>query len=209
MLPRLILIADQIAAASRPLPDVVARAAEGVEGQLIVQIREPDLADDKVIRLVQAVQRRVPDETLISVNNRPAIARALGLGLHLPGYADAVEGGYALRGRSVHDAVEAEAAIRERADYAIVGTIFATASHPDRAGAGLEHLSRMQGLLGDIPCFAIGGMTAETAPLAIESGAWGVAVRSAILSAEAPAEAAHGLMAALMTGLSSSDILPT
>lgn len=196
MLPRLILIADQIAAASRPLPDVVADAAEGVAGQLIVQIREPDLSDAMVIRLVRAVQRRVPGETLISVNNRPEIARALDLGLHLPGYADAVEGGFALRGRSVHDAAEAEAAIRERADYAIVGTIFATASHPGREGVGVAHLQAMADALDPIPAFAIGGISAENAAACISAGAWGVAVRGAIMSADEPGVAARDIVEA-------------
>ena len=194
MLPRLILIADQIAAGSRPLPDVIARAAEGVEGQLIVQIREPDLTDAMVIRLVRAVQREVPAETLISVNNRPEIARALDLGLHLPGYADAVEGGFALRGRSVHDAVEAERATREQADYAIVGTIFATASHPDRAGAGVAHLQRLAGALDPIPAFAIGGVTSANADACRIAGASGVAVRGAIMGAADPGTAAREIV---------------
>ena len=181
---------------SRPLPDVVADAAEGVEGQLIVQIREPGLSDAMVIRLVRAVQRRVPGETLISVNNRPEIARALDLGLHLPGYADAVEGGFALRGRSVHDAAEAEAAIRERADYAIVGTIFATASHPDREGSGVAHLRKLAGELDPIPAFAIGGITAANVGACRRAGAAGVAVRGAIMSADEPGVAARDIVQA-------------
>ena len=196
MLPRLILIADQIAAGSRPLPDVVARAAEGVAGQLIVQIREPELSDAMVIRLVRAIQRRVPAETLISVNNRPEIARTLDLGLHLPGYADAVKGGFALRGRSVHDAAEAEAAIRERADYAIVGTIFATASHPGREGAGVAHLRAMADALDPIPAFAIGGISAANVGACRRAGAAGVAVRGAIMSADEPGVAARDIVQA-------------
>ena len=179
------------------MPDVVARAAEGVAGQLIVQIREPELSDAMVIRLVRAIQRRVPAETLISVNNRPEIARALGVGLHLPGYADAVEGGFALRGRSVHDAAEAEAAIRERADYAIVGTIFATASHPEREGSGVAHLRAMADALDPIPAFAIGGISAANAAACIGAGAWGVAVRGVIMGAADPGAAAREIIDAL------------
>jgi len=55
----------------------------------------------------------------------------------------------------------------------------------------------MRDLLGNVACYAIGGMTTETAPQAIEAGAWGVAVRSAILSADDPSEAAYRLAASL------------
>lgn len=199
ILHRLMLIADQQGTNGRPLPDVVVRAARGVGGRLTVQFRERELSDAELTALIRAVQRRVPPQTVLIVNNRPELAQALGIGLHLP--ANAASPGSTERipllGRSVHDEAEARTALADEVDYAVVGTIFETKSHPGRPAAGLEHLTVMRELLGDTPCYAIGGMTAETAPQAIESGAWGVAVRGAILSADDPSEAAYQLSVSL------------
>ncbi len=197
-LPRLILIADQIAAGGRPLPEVVASAAAGVDGRLIVQLREPKLSDTIAIQLLRAMRRRVPAETVLAVNNRPNVARALDVGLHVPGYMNAPSGEFALRGRSVHDDDQARAAIAEQADYAIVGTIFETASHPGREGAGLAHLSRIAARLAPMPAYAIGGITAENAANCIEAGAWGVAVRGAIMGAPDPGVAAAEILDAIL-----------
>ena len=197
ILHRLMLIADRQGTSGRPLPDVIVRAANGVGGRLMVQFRERDLPDAELIALIRAVQRRVPPQTALIVNGRPDLARALDIGLHLPVAAETPGGRHVLLGRSVHDEAEANVALADAVDYAIVGTIFETESHPGRSGAGLAHLRDMRERLGDVACYAIGGMTTETAPQAIEAGAWGVAVRSAILSAADPSEAAYRLRGSL------------
>ena len=197
MLHRLMLIADRQGALGRPLPDVIVRAANGVGGRLVVQFRERELSDAELMPVIRAVQRRVPPQTTLVVNNRPLVARALNIGLHLPAAAQPLGARPRLLGRSVHDEREAQVAVSDAVDYAIIGTIFETESHPGRPGAGLEHLSRLQDLLAETPAYAIGGMTTETAPLAIEAGAWGVAVRTAILSADDPSEAAYRLHSSL------------
>ncbi|MCY3734558.1 MAG: thiamine phosphate synthase [Chloroflexi bacterium] len=199
ILHRLMLIADQQGTTGRPLTDVIVRAAHGVGGRLMVQFRERELSDADLIALIRAVQRRVPPQTGLIVNNRPDLAQALEIGLHLPAAAETPGGQYTLFGRSVHDESETHTALADDVDYAIVGTIFATDSHPGRAGAGLTHLRDMRDLLGNVACYAIGGMTTETAPQALEAGAWGVAVRSAILAADDPSEAAYRLAGSLPT----------
>ncbi len=199
ILHRLMLIADQQGTNGRPLPDVIVRATNGVGGRLMVQFRERELSDAELIAVIRAVQRRVPPQTVLMVNNRPDLARALEIGLHLPAAAETPNGQYSLVGRSVHDEAEAQIALADDVDYAIVGTIFETESHPGRAGAGLEHLSAMRDLLGNVACYAIGGMTTITAPQAVDAGAWGVAVRSAILAADDPSEAAYRLHSSLPT----------
>lgn len=199
ILHRLMLIADQQGTNGRPLPDVIVRAAHGVGGRLMVQFRERELGDAELIGIIRAVQRRAPARTVLVVNDRPEVAYALDIGLHLPAAAKSPHANYALLGRSVHDEAEAAIAVGDEVDYAVVGTIFETQSHPGRTGAGLEHVSAMRESLGDIACFAIGGMTNQTAPQAVDAGAWGVAVRTAILSADDPAEAAFQLHSRLPT----------
>jgi thiamine-phosphate pyrophosphorylase len=197
ILHRLLLIADQQGTNGRSLPDVIVRAANGVGGRLIVQFRDRDISDRELIAAIRAVQRRMPPQTVLTVNNRPELARALKIGLHLPAAAQTPGGQYALLGRSVHDESEVQIALADDVDYAIVGTIFETESHPGRAGAGLQHLSNLRDVMGNVACYAIGGMTSETASEAIAAGAWGVAVRTAILSADDPSEAAYRLHSSL------------
>ncbi len=197
ILHRLMLIADHQAAGGRPLPDLIVRAADAVGGRLVVQFRERELRDAELIAVIRAVQRRMPPLTTLIVNNRLALAQTLQIGLHLPAAAERPDRRALLLGRSVHDADEARRAAADAVDYAIIGTIFETASHPGRAGVGLERLGEMRDLLGNTPSYAIGGIDADNAPLAIEAGVWGVAVRRAILAADDPAVAAERLRGSL------------
>ena len=197
ILHRLMLIADQQGTNGRPLPEVVVRAANGAGGRLVVQFREREMSDAELIAVIRAVQRRMPPLTTLIVNDRPHVATALGIGLHLPASSDAPAHRLPLIGRSVHNEDETQRALDDLVDYAIVGTIFETSSHPGRPGAGLAHLTNLREMLGDIPAYAIGGIDRERAPSMIDAGAWGVAVRTAILGADDPAEAAYRLNGSL------------
>lgn len=195
-LPRLMLVTDRGATRGRRLEDVVHAAAVGADGRLFVQVREPDLDDDVLCELCERIAARVDPAVRIAVNGRPSIADRLGIGLHLPARAPAAEGGAPLTGRSVHDAAEADAALAERVDYAVIGTVFETDSHPGLEGRGLDHVRVLTSRLGAIPAYAIGGITAANAAFAIAAGAHGVAVRSGILAADNPAGAARTILAA-------------
>jgi thiamine-phosphate pyrophosphorylase len=90
-------------------------------------------------------------------------------------------------GRSVHSAREAAVAVDEGADFLVVGSVYATPSHPDRAPAG-PALVRETAKLG-IPVIAIGGMTPERAAEVRAEGAYGVAAIRALWTAPDPAAA--------------------
>ena len=195
-LPRLMLVTDRNATRGRRLEDVVHAAAVGADGRLFVQVREPGVEDDELRELCERIAARVDPAVRIAVNGRPSIAAGLGIGLHLPARATAAEGGAPLTGRSVHDAAEADAALAERVDYAVIGTVFETDSHPGLEGRGLDHVRVLTSRLGAIPAYAIGGITAANAAFAIAAGAHGVAVRSGILAADNPAGAARTILAA-------------
>jgi thiamine biosynthesis protein ThiS len=62
-------------------------------------------------------------------------------------------------GRSVHTVEDARAAVAEGADFLVVGSIYRTASHPDREPAGPELVTRAARL--GVPVIAIGGVTSE------------------------------------------------
>lgn len=86
--------------------------------------------------------------------------------------------------RSVHTLGEVEAAAQEGADAVVLGTIWSSASHPGRPGAGTE-LLRAATAYG-VPVIAIGGVTPERAAEAVAAGAWGVAAIGALWEAPKP-----------------------
>ena len=97
-------------------------------------------------------------------------------------------------GKSVHDLAEAEAAKAEGADYLLVGPVFATASHPDRAPleGGLETLGRISKL--GLPVIAIGGIDPDRARSVKAAGAYGAAAIRALWDAADPAGAARRML---------------
>ena len=196
-LPRLLLVSDREAARGRPLVEVVVAVAEVLGGEVLVQLREKEMAEAELRALAAALRDGLPAGALLVVNDRAEIARELGIGLHLPAVAASVGGRPALLGRSVHNLAEAATAIGDGADYAVVGTIFATGSKPGYAGDGLGHLGALSDRLAPMPVYAIGGIEARNAGAAIGAGAHGVAVRSAILGAEDPAGAAREIAAVI------------
>lgn len=139
-----------------------------------------------------------PPEAAVLIGGRSDIAAALGAqGLQLsrqdlkPADARRVLG-QGWIGSSVHSRAEAESAVEEGADFLVVGSIYATASHPGRPAAGLG-LVRETAELG-IPVIAIGGITAARAPEVRAAGAYGAAAISALWHAPDPAGATLSLL---------------
>lgn len=92
-------------------------------------------------------------------------------------------------GVSVHDLGEAVAARAAGADYLLVGPVFRTATHPDRAPLGLARLREIVGL--GLPVIAIGGVTAEVVRELRSAGVHGAAAIRALWDADDPADAAR------------------
>jgi thiamine-phosphate diphosphorylase len=191
------LVTDRHETAGRDLVDVVAAAVAGGVG--LVQIRERDLPEVELAALVGRVLERLRGvRARVLVNGHPALAQALGIGLHLPAAAPAPAGSRpALYGRSAHDEAEARRALGEAADYLVVGPVFPTDSKPGHPGAGVERLAALVRAVSPVPVFAIGGLTPRRVVAVLAAGAHGVAVRSAILEADDPGAVARGFVAAL------------
>lgn len=125
--------------------------------------------------------------------------------------------GSALRfGYSAHAPAEARAAAQAGADWLLLGTIYATTSHPGRPGAGpalvsetAAYLARSEsGGTGEArwarpPIVAIGGITPERVPVLRAAGAGGVAVLSGVWSARDPIAALERYRAALASSVES------
>ena len=139
-----------------------------------------------------------PPEAAVFVSGRPDLAAALsahgvqlGAGDLTPGDARRVfPSGWI--GCSVHSPAEAAAAVRAGADYLMLGNVYPTASHPGRAGIGLETV-RTVARLGR-PVIAIGGVEPARVDELKAAGAYGIAAIRALWGAGDPAAAALALL---------------
>lgn len=137
------------------------------------------------------------------VNDRVDVARLAGAdGVHLGGRSLPVAEARKLLdagawvGVSVHDREGAAAA--QEADYLMVGTIFATRSHPGRPGSGPGHLCTV-GRAGGPPLVAVGGVTPDRVVECLDAGAHGVAVLRGVWEAGDTERAVAGYLEALGT----------
>lgn len=129
--------------------------------------------------------------TRLFINDRVDIAMAVAAdgvhlgGLSMPAYAAGKAAGEGmLIGASAHSMEAAAKAAEEGADFITFGPVFETPSKM-RYGKpqGLDRLTQVSRALS-VPVFAIGGIKKDNIMSALESGASGVAVISAILGAE-------------------------
>jgi thiamine-phosphate pyrophosphorylase len=99
-----------------------------------------------------------------------------------------------IMGVSAHNLGEAEAALRQGADYLGVGPLYPTRTKLDaRAAQGPAILSRMRAGGIGLPLVGIGGIDAENAREVIRAGADGIAVVSSISQVASPRDAAMDL----------------
>jgi thiamine-phosphate pyrophosphorylase len=156
--------------------DVAARAVlDGVE---MIQIRAKQLSGRPLAELVHGAVRL--GAAAILVNTRVDIALACGAqGVHLPAHSippsvirGIVPAGF-LIGVSCHTLAELAAAEREGAGFAVFGPVFVSPAKAVRP-IGLSALREATDSVR-LPIYALGGVTAENAPLCIQAGAAGIA----------------------------------
>ncbi|ABZ82738.1 thiamine monophosphate synthase, putative [Heliomicrobium modesticaldum Ice1] len=186
----------------KSLLDVIAGAIEGGIGAVI--LREKDLTGRELLDLAQSVLALTrPAGVPLIVNGNPAVAIAAGAdGVHLgaedlpPSKVRSIIGPGMLLGRSIHSSEEAQALAESGdgavLDYFLFGNVFETACKPGKAAVGLDVLSQIV-RRSPVPVIAIGGITADKVPLIGRSGAAGVAIMSAIMTAADPVAAARAI----------------
>ena len=79
-----------------------------------------------------------------------------------------------LLGISTHDQADLEHARKLAADFAVLGPVLPTASHPGHAGIGWEEFGRLNALAG-MPVYALGGQSRDTLAHAQSLGGQGIA----------------------------------
>ena len=200
MIPRLMLVTDRRTVGRRDLMQIAGAAVAG--GVDAVQVREKDLPDDELTALAERVQRAIEGRAAVLVNGRPAVAKLLGAGLHLPGNAPApAQRDWPLWGRSVHSTEEALRRAEEAPDYLLIGPVYPTDSKPGHPGGGLSLIEATARAVAPLPVLAIGGIEATNAGAVIAAGATGIAVRGAILDASDPERTARAIHAAATEAL--------
>jgi len=98
-------------------------------------------------------------------------------------------------GASVHDLPTADDRRMKGADYLVVGTIFATETHPGAIPGGPALIKRVADTR--LPIIAIGGLNLDRLGAVRAAGAHGVAVIRAVWDEPDPVLAAESLCAAL------------
>ena len=188
---------------------VVTAALEG--GVDIIQLREKGRTARERYELGTTVRQLTAEADVpLIVNDRIDLAAAIDAdGVHLGDddlpvtVARDQLGADAIVGRSVATPEAAVAAESAGADYLGVGAVYETSSKadvdPERNGIGLDGLRAVVEAT-TLPVYAIGGITVDRPPDAVTAGADGVAVISAIVAADFPADATATLKQSITNG---------
>jgi thiamine-phosphate pyrophosphorylase len=196
---RLYLVTDQTAMRGRTLTDVVLAAVQG--GVSCVQLREKNLnTRDFHAQACVLITLLAPLRVPLVINDRIDIALACGAqGVHL-GQSDmpvararSLLPAHVFLGWSVETLDQVAQAQSMPLDYLGVSPVFATPTKTDTATPwGLDGLRRIH-QVSSLPLVAIGAVHAGNAAQVLAAGAQGLAVVSAVCSADDPRAAAAAL----------------
>ena len=169
------------------------------------QLRVKNVEEHELARLAEPLQRICADaDVAFIVNDSVALAKRLGSdGVHL-GQSDgdirearAVLGPSAQIGKTCHDSRHlAMDAGEAGADYVAFGAFYPTTTKPSDHRPDPSILTWWSTLF-EIPCVAIGGITADNAKPLVEAGADFLAVCEAVWGKDDPAEAVRAFAAVL------------
>lgn len=205
--PCLCLVTDREVCPPDELSQRVSAAVAG--GVDMVQLRDKELPGGALFEQAMALREVVQGHALLLVNERADVAAASGAGgVQLGEAAMATElvrtivGGDTVIGRSVHSVDGAKEAAASGADFLLVGTMFATRSHPGQEPSGPSLLERIRAAGVDVPLIAIGGITAANVAEVMDAGANGAAVITSVLASDDPETAAQRLKSAMIDAIS-------
>ncbi|MDR1222525.1 MAG: thiamine phosphate synthase [Tannerella sp.] len=195
----LYLVTDRSLSLGRPLECVVEEAVQG--GVSIVQLREKNCSSREFYELAVRLKKCLkPYHIPLIINDRLDIALACDAeGLHIGqrdipyNIARKLFGKDKIIGLSVESVQDAQDANETDVDYIGISPVFGTPTKTDTAcPLGLDGV-RAISKISRHPNVAIGGINHTNATEIIKSGANGISVVSAIMSAGSPREAAAEL----------------
>lgn len=195
----LYLVTDRSLSFGRPLNTIVEEAVKG--GVTMVQLREKDCSSREFYDIaIQLKKLLLPYHVPLIINDRLDIALACDAdGLHI-GQSDIpysvarkLLGNDKIIGLSVENLQDAIDANNMDVDYIGISPVFGTPTKTDTSQPlGLEG-TRAITAISKHPSVGIGGINISNAADIIQAGANGIAVVSAIMSAEDPQRAAEEL----------------
>ncbi|MEC9257115.1 MAG: thiamine phosphate synthase [Candidatus Poribacteria bacterium] len=183
---KLYAITDRRLCKPKLIQDYVASLLD--TGVRAIQLREKDLSDTELRSVAVPINHICKAYSAkLFINSNINIATDVGVdGVHLPeSLLDTIQKAKArnlLVGCSVHDLDVAQKMQVAGANFVTYSPIYPTMSKPNPA-VGLKSLRRIVGAL-DIPVFALGGITPSKVPECLNSGAFGVAAMSSVMSYE-------------------------
>jgi len=163
------------------IEDELARVERGLAAGLrLIQVRDKTLEPAARRQFAEQVLRRArPVGAQVLINDDVALARAVGAdGVHLSAAALRHVGArpeLPLLAASCHDADELARAVALDCDFAALAPVLPTATHPGSPALGWERFAQLVEQ-APLPVFALGGLRAGMADLAMEHGAHGVAM---------------------------------
>jgi thiamine-phosphate pyrophosphorylase len=211
----LYVVTDRQLTAGRPLRQVVEAALRG--GARAFQLREKDLSPRELYPL--ALEMRQLTQMYgarLLINDRVDVALAVDAdGVHLTttslpaSIARQLLGPGRLIGVSTHTLTEAQAAADAGADFLVFGPVFYTPSKaPYGEPVGLDALRVVRAAV-NLPILAIGGVKKANLDQVLAAGADGIAVISAIISADDPRAASQDLLGTLRSGRAKASSQPS
>lgn len=211
----LYVVTDRQLTAGRPLHLVVEAALRG--GARAFQLREKDLSPRDLYPL--ALEMRQLTRTYgahLLINDRVDVALAVDAdGVHLTTtslpatVARQLLGPGRLIGVSTHSIAEAQTAADEGADFVVFGPVYYTPSKaPYGEPVGLNALQAVRAAI-NLPILAIGGVKKANLDQVLAAGASGIAVISAIISADDPTAASQALLGTLRGRKAKASLQPS
>jgi thiamine-phosphate pyrophosphorylase len=196
----LYLVTDRNQTGGRDLLWVLEQALDG--GVKAIQLREKDLSGRDLFSLAEKVcQLCQAYNAALFINDRIDVALAVdAAGVQLSQTSlpvittRALLGPQKIIGASTHSLQEARKAEQNGADFVLFGPVYFTAS---KAAYGApQGLPALKAIVDNIslPVYAIGGIKPENIESTKKLGVRGVALISAIVSAESPKEAAAKML---------------
>jgi thiamine-phosphate pyrophosphorylase len=196
----LYLVTDRSQTHERDLFWVLEQALEG--GVRAIQLREKDLSGKDLFRLAYKTRELCGRYgAQLFINDRIDVALAVdAAGVQLGKTSIPIETARALLGRqkligySAHSLRESQTAQQSGTDFILFGPVYFTASKaPYGTPQGLEAVKKIVKKI-TVPVYAIGGIKFDNIVDVRSAGARGVAVISAIISAQNPKGAAGSMM---------------
>ena len=207
-LPRLHVVTDDAVLARTSWSGAAEAALEAGGPALALHLRGPRTGGATLYRLARRLGPRARAAgALLIVNDRVDVALAAGAaGAHLG--ARSLPAPEARRllgpgrwvGVSIHDPSAAGGPAVEGADYAFLGSIHPTPSHPAADALGAEALGVAVGRARGLPVLGIGGIGPEHVRPLLAAGAHGVAVLSGVWDQRGAADAVRAYLGALEEG---------